>query len=352
MDKKNIKCAIEWFKTFEDDANSSSDESDDNNLNLPYVERFRADKLDDIIPTKDNISEFKNFVKTKQFPHMILYGPPGTGKTSTIMACGKELYKRNINTMMLVINASEERGIQIIRDKVKNFSSTKGIFMDKDSPVFKIVVLDEADSMTVDAQAMLRSVIEKHTKNVRFVLICNYISKINPAIKSRCTLFRYAPLGLKNIKNRILKINKELKLKITSDGINMLYKISNGDMRKLLNNMQATSSIYNEINEETVCKFVNYPTTSNINKIFKILTENNFKNSFEQIKYIINKYNYNITNIIRELAELIKEKFLNGTLKDELYEKYILHINNVEINMALSCNSDIQLQYIVGIFSI
>jgi replication factor C subunit 3/5 len=349
MDKTNIKSAIEWFKKFENDANDSSDESD-KEFNLPYVERFRADDLDDIIPTKDNVSEFKNFVKTKQFPHMILYGPPGTGKTSTIMACGKALYKRNINTMMLVINASEERGIQIIRDKVKNFSSTKGIFMEKNSPVFKIVVLDEADSMTSDAQAMLRSVIEKHTKNVRFVLICNYISKINPAIKSRCTLFRYAPLQLKNIKSRILEINKELKLKIKPDGINMLYKISNGDMRKILNNMQATASIYKEISEDTVCKFINYPTNNNINKIFKILTENNFKISFEKTQEIINKYNYNISNIIKELAELIKDKFLNKELKDELYEKYILNLNIAEINIALSCNSVIQLQFIVGVF--
>ena len=252
--------------------------------------------------------------------------------------------------MMLVINASEERGIQIIRDKVKNFSSTKGIFMEKNSPVFKIVVLDEADSMTSDAQAMLRSVIEKHTKNVRFVLICNYISKINPAIKSRCTLFRYAPLGLKNIKVRINEINKILKLKIKSDGINMLYKISNGDMRKILNNMQATSSIYDEINEDTVCKFINYPSIHNINKIYKILTDYNFQESFEKIKIIINEYNYNIADIIKELAEIMKDKFLNEKLDIHIFEKIIINLNNAEINIALSCNIDIQLQYIVGSF--
>ncbi len=206
MDNKVHSSSRDWFKIFEQDVYTTNTNNTKNISNLPFVERFRAHNLDDIIPTKDNIAEFKKFIKTKQFPHMILYGPPGTGKTSTIMACGKELYGANRSMMMLVINASEERGIQIIRDKVKNFSGAKGVFMEHGTPVFKIVVLDEADSMTSEAQAMLRSVIEKHTKNVRFVLICNYISKINPAIKSRCTLFRYAPLCLEDIKGRIKEI--------------------------------------------------------------------------------------------------------------------------------------------------
>ena len=346
------KNAISWFKTFENDVNDNSENDTlENNDKLPFVERFRATKLDDIISTKNNIEEFKKFIKTKQFPHMILYGPPGTGKTSTIMSCGKELYGKNINIMMLIINASEERGIQIIRDKVKIFSSTRGVFMDETSPMFKLVVLDEADSMTTDAQAILRSVIEKYTKNVRFVLICNYISKINPAIKSRCTLFRYAPLSLENVEKRLDIINKKLKLNISKDGINMLYKISNGDMRKILNNMQATLSIYNKITEDTVCKFINYPTTDSVNNIYNILTKNKFSDSYIKLKNTINKNDYNISDIIKELSDFVKKLFLTGKIDDIFYEKIISVLNNVEINISLSCNIDIQLIYMISAFS-
>lgn len=350
-DKMNYKSAISWFREFENDVDDNyTDENNYSKRNLPWVERFRPHTLDDVLSTSDNISEFKTFIEKKQFPHMILYGPPGTGKTSTIKACARQLYGKNINTMLLIINASEERGIQIIRDKVKNFSMTKGIFLKKDAPVFKIVVLDEADSMTIDAQAILRSVIEKHTKNVRFCLICNYISKINPAIKSRCTPFRFAPLNLKNITLRINNINKILKLNIKPDGINMLYKISNGDMRKLLNNMQATSSIFPVINEENVSKFANYPSISNIKKIYKILNESSFKESFEQINKIIEDNHYNISDLIKELGEITTTKFINDEIPHSSFENIIRKLSDIETNIALSCNPKIQLQSIIGIF--
>ena len=353
-DKMNYKSAISWFKEFENDIENDNAIKENNYMkrNLPWVERFRPNNLKDIISPTDTISEFENFIDKKQFPHMILYGPPGTGKTSTIMACAKELYGKNINTMLLVINASEERGIQIIRDKVKNFSMTKGIFLKKDAPVFKIVVLDEADSMTIDAQAILRSVIEKHTKNVRFCLICNYISKINPAIKSRCTLFRFAPLNLKNITDRINDINKILKINIKSDGINMLYKISNGDMRKLLNNMQAIVSIFPVVDADTVSKFANYPSNSNIRKIYKLLFNNSFKESFIKINDIVTENHYNISDLIKELSEILIEKFINDKIESKSFENIIKKLSDIETNIALSCNIKIQLQSIIGIFII
>lgn len=136
-------------------------------------------------------------------PHLLFYGPPGTGKTSTILACAKQLYTPvQFKSMVLELNASDDRGIGIVRGQILNFASTRTIF----SGTFKLIILDEADAMTNDAQNALRRIIEKYTENVRFCVICNYLSKIIPAVQSRCTRFRFAPLTPEQILPRLDKI--------------------------------------------------------------------------------------------------------------------------------------------------
>lgn len=143
------------------------------------------------------------FISQKQLPHLLFYGPPGTGKTSTILACAKQLYTpAQFKSMVLELNASDDRGIGIVRGQILNFASTRTIF----SGTFKLIILDEADAMTNDAQNALRRIIEKYTENVRFCVICNYLSKIIPAVQSRCTRFRFAPLTPEQILPRLDKI--------------------------------------------------------------------------------------------------------------------------------------------------
>ncbi len=134
-----------------------------------------------------------------RLPHLLFYGPPGTGKTSTILACARKLYGKNLSSMVLELNASDDRGINVVRDEIKTFCSTKQLF----SSGFKLVILDEADAMTNVAQNALRRVIEQYTRNVRFCIICNYVGKIIPAIQSRCTRFRFAPLQEAHIQSRL-----------------------------------------------------------------------------------------------------------------------------------------------------
>ncbi|KAI3371968.1 hypothetical protein L3Q82_006838 [Scortum barcoo] len=139
-----------------------------------------------------NTALFQRFISEDKLPHLLFYGPPGTGKTSTILACAKQLYKdKEFNSMVLELNASDDRGIDVVRGPVLSFASTRTIF----KKGFKLVILDEADAMTQDAQNALRRVIEKFTENTRFCLICNYLSKIIPALQSRCTRFRFGPLS-------------------------------------------------------------------------------------------------------------------------------------------------------------
>jgi replication factor C subunit 3/5 len=158
---------------------------DTKRINLPWVEKYRPSALQELISHEDIIKTIRKFISEDKLPHLLFYGPPGTGKTSTILACAKEIYStKECNSMVLELNASDDRGINVVRGQILNFASTRTIF----NSGYKLVILDEADSMTNDAQNALRRIIEKFTENVRFCLICNYLSKIIPALQSRYVL--------------------------------------------------------------------------------------------------------------------------------------------------------------------
>ncbi len=151
--------------------------------NLPWVEKYRPSALEELISHDDIIKTIRKFISEDKLPHLLFYGPPGTGKTSTILACAKEIYSpKEFNSMVLELNASDDRGINVVRGQILSFASTRTIF---NKGVAKLIILDEADAMTNDAQNALRRIIEKFTDNVRFCLICNYLSKIIPAVQSR-----------------------------------------------------------------------------------------------------------------------------------------------------------------------
>ncbi|KAJ1538787.1 Replication factor C (RF-C) subunit, partial [Nowakowskiella sp. JEL0078] len=204
------------------------------NLNLPWVEKYRPSTLDDLISHTDIISTITKFIDENKLPHLLFYGPPGTGKTSTVLACARRLYGNRLNSFVLEMNASDDRGIDAVREQIKNFASTKTVF----SSGFKLIILDEADAMTQVAQAALRRIIEKYTRNVRFCIICNYVSKIIPAIQSRCTRFRFGPLKEEQIRPRLQYVIESEGVNITKEGVNALLKLSMGDMRKSLNILQ------------------------------------------------------------------------------------------------------------------
>ncbi|CAM9682196.1 unnamed protein product [Rangifer tarandus platyrhynchus] len=192
--------------------------------NLPWVEKYRPQTLDDLISHQDILSTIQKFISEDRLPHLLLYGPPGTGKTSTILACAKQLYKdKEFGSMVLELNASDDRGIDIVRGPILSFASTRTIF----KKGFKLVILDEADAMTQDAQNALRRVIEKFTENTRFCLICNYLSKIIPALQSRCTRFRFGPLTPELMVPRLEHVVEEEKVDISEDGMKALITLSN-----------------------------------------------------------------------------------------------------------------------------
>ncbi|CAG8984224.1 hypothetical protein HYALB_00004207 [Hymenoscyphus albidus] len=214
---------------------------------LPWVEKYRPDTLDDVSGHQDILATINKFVDTNRLPHLLLYGPPGTGKTSTILALARRIYgAKNVRQMVLELNASDDRGIDVVREQIKTFASTKQIFtMNQNSgannsmATYKLIILDEADAMTSTAQMALRRIMEKYTANTRFCVIANYTHKLSPALLSRCTRFRFSPLKEKDIRVLVDKVITEENVRIDPPATDALVRLSRGDMRRALNVLQA-----------------------------------------------------------------------------------------------------------------
>ena len=317
---------------------------------LPWIEKYRPHNFENVISHKNTIDILQNFIKSGTMPHLLFYGPPGTGKTSIINVCAKKLYGDQYDLMVLSINASEERGIEVVRTNIIQFVSTKNVFCDNPN-MFKLVILDEADAMTTDAQAILRKVIEKYTANTRFCLICNYIKKINIALQSRCTKFRFSPLLENAILFKMNDIVKAENININERAKKTIIKRANGDMRKILNILQVTSMAYNEmITEQIVNRCIGYPTTLVIDKLYNSLLFDSFDDSYELFIKIKSDYEYSLNDILFE----IHDKLVNYLLvnNDKKILKIISLLSEIEYNVSY-CTSDIlQMTAIIGIFKL
>jgi replication factor C subunit 3/5 len=199
-----------------------------------FVEKYRPHTIEDVYLEDKNRVSIHNFINTKNFPNLLFYGPSGTGKTSTIIAMAKMIYKEKYNLMVLELNASDNRNIQVVRKIIKEFASCKTLFNNG----YKLIILDEVDSMTNDAQFCLRRIMETYSENVRFCFICNFVGKIIPAIQSRCSKFKFSNLDIFQIRERLDKIMLEEEIQINEDVMNLIMMHSRGDMRKILNYIQ------------------------------------------------------------------------------------------------------------------
>ena len=213
----------------------------------PRIEKYRPSTLADVSGHQDILATINKFVDLNRLPHLLLYGPPGTGKTSTILALARRIYgTENMRQMVLELNASDDRGIDVVREQIKTFASTKQIFSlsgprggASGIAGYKLIILDEADAMTNTAQMALRRIMEKYTANTRFCIIANYSHKLSPALLSRCTRFRFSPLKEKDIRVLVDKVIEEEKINILPAATDALVTLSRGDMRRALNVLQA-----------------------------------------------------------------------------------------------------------------
>ncbi|KAF8454117.1 P-loop containing nucleoside triphosphate hydrolase protein [Kalaharituber pfeilii] len=215
---------------------------------LPWAEKYRPSTLEDVEGHEDVLATINKFIDSNRLPHLLFYGPPGTGKTSTILALANKIYGPSaLRQKVLELNASDDRGIEVVRDQIKTFASTRQIFARggnaSTTPAslasYKLIILDEADAMTSSAQNALRRIMEKYTLNTRFCIIANYTHKLNPALLSRCTRFRFSPLPPEALRKRIEHVVAAEGVNITREAVTALVNLSKGDMRRSLNVLQA-----------------------------------------------------------------------------------------------------------------
>ncbi len=305
------------------------------NNTIPWIEKYRPKDLNNIIAHDEIRNVLNSFIEKNGLPHLLFYGPPGTCKTTTARAIANKIYGKLTSSMVLELNSSDERGIETVREKIKEFACTQKLF---DSNV-KMIILDEVDAMTNEAQFALRRIIENFTENVRFCLICNYVNKVIPALQSRCTRFRFSHLENNQLKNYINYIVKEENINITEDAKNTILDISKGDMRKLLNILQIANMTYDEITEERIYESLGLPLKEDIQQILNILFNENIEDSFLKIKKIIFKNSYNLQDIVMLLFEELKKyKFNNEQLK-EIYTKF----SDIEYKISTNSNENAQI---------
>ncbi|XP_026477035.1 replication factor C subunit 5-like [Ctenocephalides felis] len=314
--------------------------------NLPWVEKYRPAKLDDLVSHEEIIKTINKFIDADQLPHLLFYGPPGTGKTSTILACAKRLYTpAQLNSMVLELNASDDRGIGIVRGQILSFASTRTIFKGG----FKLIILDEADAMTNDAQNALRRIVEKYTENVRFCIICNYLSKIIPALQSRCTRFRFAPLDKNQIVPRLNQIAELEKVNMTDDGREALLTLSGGDMRKVLNILQSTSMAFDVVNEENVYTCVGHPIPNDISHIVRwLLNEKHFKETYNNIQEIKSAKGLALNDILTEIHRFIKRVELPNQVLGEI----LIDLSEIEMRLEMGASENVQLSALISTFMV
>jgi replication factor C subunit 3/5 len=320
------------------------------NTTIPWIEKYRPKKIKNILYNDFIVKSLDNFLKHKQLPNLLFYGPPGTGKTSTIVTIAKKYYGEHFDLMTITVNASEERGIETVRNHIKDFSSTKGFIDRSEIPPFKLVILDEIDAMTPEAQAILRKVVEEYTFNVRFCFICNIINKIDPAIISRCTYFKFKPFTYEYLNDFIENICKKENFKMSKKSTSLVIKKSNGDLRKLLNVLQSikmyiiNKNITSTVKEDVISEILSCPLKKTVSDLLDFIQSNDLKNSMNYFTDTISSNVISLAEFIDSIFMIIKDRIINNDITVIKYSivksaniiKYLSHINN-NLN---NCNSE------------
>lgn len=289
------------------------------------------------------VSAVKKLLGENQLPHLLFYGPPGTGKTSTILALARQMYGDRMASMTLELNASDDRGIDIIRNQVQDFASTRTIF----SKQFKLIILDECDAMTKDAQMALRRVMEKYVRNARFCLICNYVSKIIPALQSRCTRFRFQPLPERFVRTRLEHICAEEKISLQPAGLDALIELGGGDMRRTLNLLQSVCMSSGEVTQETSYGCAGKPLPADIESCANWLLNEPLPEAFRKIKELQTTKGIALVDILQQLHAFVFRISMPPKVRIELVSR----LAATEHRLASGTNEALQLGGICGAFA-
>ncbi|MCX6711332.1 MAG: replication factor C small subunit [Candidatus Woesearchaeota archaeon] len=285
--------------------------------NAMWTEKYRPSDFSEISGQDETVKRVKAFVKNGNMPHLLFAGPAGTGKTSLAIVISRKLFGEQWKENFLELNASDERGINVIRENVKNFARTRTI---GDVP-FKIIYLDESDALTREAQQALRRTMENYTRTCRFILSCNYSSKIIEPIQSRCAVFRFQRLKKEDIFSIMEKIAKAEKLTLEEGSKEALYEASGGDCRKLENIMQSCAALSAKITEKSVYDVASFARPKELKEILETALAGRFEEAKEKFFEVMTRYGLSGIDIIKQLQSEIMNLLIEPRAKMRLIEK-------------------------------
>ncbi len=320
-----------------------------------WIEKYRPVRLDQVAGQEETIERLKSYVATKNLPHLLFSGPPGVGKTASAVSIAREMFGEDLwRENFTELNASDERGIDVVRTKIKNFAKTAPM----GGSGFKIIFLDEADALTSDAQSALRRTMERFSNNCRFILSCNYSSKIIEPLQSRCAVFRFRRLSEEAIRKRLEYIAKDQGLSITEDGYEALVYVAQGDMRKAVNSLQAAAFVEpgKSISRETI-----YRTTATANpEDIKNLIETALRGNFRAARKELNRFLYEeglsgediIGQIYRAISEMDNRMILDLGLSEKRIVELVDIIGEIDFRLTEGATEKIQLEALLAHFAL
>ena len=318
--------------------NDNSNKYIDINIKIPWIEKYRPKNSEEILIEPFIKDKINNILLHKSIPNMIITGDPGTGKTSTILFLAKEIYKNYYNDNVLELNASDDRGLQIINSKIYPFCKKKILQSDI---CHNLIILDEADSITLKAQNLLSNIISEFRSNSRFVFICNNCSHIIESIQSKCMIIKYPKINQYNLQYKINSICINENIKYDLNSINTLLFVSDYDIRQAINNLECIYYSFNELTEDNIYKIIDKPKLYYIINLLNECYNKNFNNS---IKIVYNLYNkgYTPNDILLTIMKYLMENDneLSEEHKIKIYEitsRYYIVINDSTDTLLQLC---------------
>jgi replication factor C small subunit len=307
-----------------------------------WTEKYRPSKFAEVVGQEDIIKRVESLTNSLGIPHLLFAGPAGTGKSTLALIIVKDLFKENWRENYLELNASDERGINVVREKVKNFARTKSL----GNVPFKVIFLDEADALTPEAQQALRRTMENYSATCRFVLSCNYSSKIIDPIQSRCAIFRFKLLEKKDVDKYLRRIAEKEKVTISPEAMEVIYEGSEGDCRRATNLLQATASISPVISAELASTVISNAKPRDIKIVLDYALSGDFQTAKEKLLDIMLKESISGQDVIKAIQKEIWNLSVEPEIKVKLTEK----TGEIEFRIVEGSDPFIQLQALLASF--